>query len=505
MLTIYRAGVKEQVKEDEKTIGKTSLFPEIVSGIDSTDYDSYLVNDESENGNIYLSDDDVEYDQDGLVVGKKRSLGDSKIRVEPLTKVDHSLITYKPFKKQFYKEHNELKSISMDDISTLREELEIHIISSENVPCPIKSFKHSGFDILLLNEIVKVGYDKPTPIQSQALPVILSGRDIIGLAKTGSGKTLAFLWPMILHILDQPQMKSGDGPIGLVLAPTRELASQILLEAKKFAKIYNIRVVGIIGGTGKWELTKQLKESPEIIIATPGRFIDLCGKKATNLSRCTMVVLDEADRMFEMGFEYQMRSIVNNIRPDRQTLLFSATMKKKVEGFAREMLTNPVRIVVGTIGMANPDIKQLVEMVNNDNDKWCWLSSRADEFVAEGKVLIFVLSKKGVEELALSLQNYFKSRQLDIGVECLHGDKLQSERTSVMKKFSKSNSNTTILVATDVAARGLDVKDIRTVINYDVAKNIETYVHRIGRTGRMGVDGIVPGTSYTLVTPQGIS
>jgi ATP-dependent RNA helicase DDX42 len=164
---------------------------------------------------------------------------------------------------------------------------------------------------------------------------------------------------MIIHILDQPQMKIGDGPIGVILSPTRELAAQIHTEAKKFAKVFKMRVCAVFGGGGKWEMVKALKEAPEMVVATPGRFIELIRSKATNLSRCTMVVLDEADRMFEMGFEYQMRSIVNNIRPDRQTLLFSATMKRKVEGFARELLKDPIRIVVGTVGQANPDIRQV--------------------------------------------------------------------------------------------------------------------------------------------------
>lgn len=167
---------------------------------------------------------------------------------------------------------------------------------------------------------------------------------------------------MIVHILDQPQMQIGDGPIGVVLSPTRELAAQIYSEAKKFAKAFSIRVCAIFGGGGKWEMVKALKEAPEIVVATPGRFIELIRSKSTNLHRCTIVVLDEADRMFEMGFEYQMRSIINNIRPDRQTLLFSATMKRKIEGFARELLTNPIRIVVGTVGQANPDIRQVMNI-----------------------------------------------------------------------------------------------------------------------------------------------
>ncbi len=318
----------------------------------------------------------------------------------------------------------------------------------------------------------------------------------------------------MMHVLDQPQMRAGDGPIGLILAPTRELAQQIVKEAQLFAWVYKIRVCCVFGGAGKWEMTKALNEAPEIVVATPGRLIEMVRIKATSLERCTMVVLDEADRMFDMGFEYQMRSIVNNIRPDRQTLLFSATMKHKIESFAREILTNPVRVVVGTVGQANPDITQVVEVFPRDDDKWAWLAANADSFVADGKVLVFVSGKADTERVTKQLQAHFVTRMLDIGVDCLHGDRDQSDRMNVMRRFSrsastlpisssalsnKSNSTITILVATDIASRGLDIKDIRTVVNFDTPKNIETYIHRIGRTGRMGVQGVTPGVAYTLM------
>lgn len=200
--------------------------------------------------------------------------------------------------------------------------------------------------------------------------------------------------------------------------------------------------------------------------------------------------------MFEMGFEYQMLSIVNNIRPDRQVLMFSATMKRKIESFARNILRNEVKVVVGKPGQANADIAQKVELFGHESEKLGWLRANIDEFAADGKVLIFVLSKAGTEEVTFELKKWFQRRQLQINVDCLHGDKDQSLRTKIMHNFTRNserNDALTILVATDIAARGLDVKDIRTVINYDVAKNIETYVHRIGRTGRMGVEGVTPG------------
>ena len=503
-LEAFMANVQAQVTKEAATIGLNDARPEIVSSVDEyADYNdkgSKDINGGDEVGvgaSIGIGDDDAGYDSDGLPINGRKD--GEKSRVEPLPPVDHNAIHYRPFRRNFYVVHPTVAAMDESAVDLLREGLEVSVLG-DDVPRPIETFDQSSLPPLLLKEVTKLGYEKPTSIQAQALPIALSGRDMIGLAKTGSGKTLAFLFPMITHILDQPQMQVGDGPIGLVLSPTRELASQIYVEAKKFAKLFNMRVCAVFGGAGKWEMTKALKEAPEIVVATPGRLIGLIRNKSTNLQRCTIVVLDEADRMFEMGFEYQMRSIINNVRPDRQTLLFSATMKRKVEGFAREILTDPVRVVVGTIGQANPDIRQVVEFVPNADAKWPWLAARADEYVAEGKVLIFVLSKVGTEELAAALRQHFARRQLDVGVECLHGDKDQGARTAAMRAF-KSGVEASILVATDIASRGLDVKDVRTVVNYDVAKNIETYVHRIGRTGRMGLDGVVPGTAYTLVTP----
>lgn len=501
-------------------------LPEIVSGLDEGEFDGYdAVNDaDASVGSSSNARDDLE-DVDDVLAGGGSLKPDGKGRIEPLPAVDHSTIAYAPFKKDFYQEHAEISAMSEEQVRQHRSELEVHVTPYHALR-PIKAFRHAGFDSKLQKEIEAVGFEVPTAIQAQAIPLVLSGRDLIGLAKTGSGKTLAFIWPIIVHILDQPQMKEGDGPIALVLVPTRELATQIYHEAKRFAKLYNIRCCAIFGGAGKWEMVKAIRESPEIVIATPGRFIEMVRMKATNLQRCTIAVLDEADRMFEMGFEYQMRSIVNNIRPDRQLLMFSATMKKKIEGFARELLRDEVRVVVGTIGQANADIKQVAELVHSDEDKWRWLAANIDAFCAEGKVLIFVLSKAGTEELALQLKSLFTARQLDVSVDCLHGDKDQTERSTIMQRFSRtaptgntSSSNNssssgvgagagagvggekatlTVLIATDIASRGLDVKDVRTVVNFDIAKNIETYVHRIGRTGRMGVDGVTPGAASDL-------
>ncbi|KAG5190312.1 putative DEAD/DEAH box RNA helicase [Tribonema minus] len=377
---------------------------------------------------------------------------------------------YEPFRKDFYRPTPDVAGMLNSEIMYLREELE--------------------------------GLEAPTPIQAQALPVALSGRDLIGVAKTGSGKTFAFVWPVLVHVMAQREIEDGEGPIAVILSPTRELATQIHGQAKKFAKQLGANVCAVFGGAGKWEMQKALREGPEIVVATPGRLIEMIKIKATNLARCTCVVLDEADRMFDLGFGYQMRSIVDQVRPSRQTMLFSATFKRKVEQLARDVLTDPVRINVGHAGAmtSNEDIRQVVHVLPSDAAKWSWLTSELPGFVANGKVLIFVSSRAGCEELCKSIA---KDRRLQVEVGSIHGDKDQTDRETTLRAFRQGKIN--VLVGTDVASRGLDIKDVNTVVSYDMAKNIETHIHRIGRTGRMGKEGVHPGAAYTLFTPKHVS
>lgn len=507
-----RLDVAEQVKKDEATLTTRS---EIVSHQDD-DYEPDLAVGTFQEGDD-IDDDDVKYDASGNIIYASRSRG-SKSAIELLPSIDHSRIEYQKFQKDIYRQHPENIKLTDDIVQQYLEDLEISI-TGENVPRPIQRFEHAGFDFQLVREISRLGFTNPTAIQAQALPIILSGRNLIGLAKTGSGKTFAYIWPMLMHVLAQTPQTYGDGPIGLVLAPTRELVLQIHQEAKKFSHLYDITLCPIFGGAGKWEMTKALKETPQIVIATPGRLIELIKLKATDLMRCSMIVLDEADRMFDLGFEPQASCILKNVRGDAQIVLFSATMKRKIEDFIRTSIEyrgstwaqknsvpvqDIIRIVVGKIGQANPDIQQIALILRSVDEKWTWLASQIDDFVASGKVLVFVSGKLDTEELSRKLSTYFIGRQLDIKVAYLHGDMDQNERSSIIKKFSKSSSNISddvaILVATDVASRGLDIKNVHTVINYDVPKNIDSYVHRIGRTGRMGVDGVKPGTAYTLCT-----
>lgn len=430
------------------------------------------------------SDAEMEYDSDGNPIAPPR-----KRDIDPLPSIDHSEIEYQPFEKNFYTPHEEILNLDGQKVNELRRTLGIKV-TGPLPPHPVTSFAHFGFEESLIKAIRKNEYTQPTAIQSQAIPAALNGRDLIGIAKTGSGKTAAFLWPMLIHIMDQKELQPGDGPIGLILAPTRELSLQIYNEAKKFGKVYNIQVVCCYGGGSKWEQSKALEQGAEIIVATPGRMIDMVKMKATNLRRVTYLVLDEADKMFNMGFETQVRSICDHVRPDRQTLMFSATFKKRIEKLARDVLSDPIRIVQGDIGEANEDVTQNVLIFNDSHKKWSWLLTKLVEFLSEGSVLIFVTKKVECEQVANSLmvQEY--------NAVLLHGDMEQAERNKVITKFKKKEAD--ILVATDVAARGLDIPHIKTVINYDIARDIDTHTHRIGRTGRAGEKG----TAYTLVSDK---
>jgi len=376
-----------------------------------------------------------------------------------------------------------------EQVRELRRTLGVKV-TGPSPPKPVTSFGHFGFDEQLIKAVRKAEYTQPTPIQAQAVPTALSGRDIIGIAKTGSGKTAAFIWPMLMHLMDQRQLKPGDGPIGLILAPTRELSLQIYNEAKKFGKVYNLNVVCCYGGGSKWEQSKALEQGAEIIVATPGRMIDMVKMKATNLRRVTFLVLDEADRMFHMGFEPQVRSICNHVRPDRQCLMFSATFKKRIERLARDVLTDPVRIVQGDLNEANQDITQSVYVFPNPLQKWNWLLCHLVKFLSEGSVLIFVTKKADAETVANNL--LLKEHNCLL----LHGDMDQADRNKVITQFKRKECD--ILVATDVAARGLDIPHIRNVVNYDIARDIDTHTHRIGRTGRAGEKG----NAFTLVTDK---
>jgi len=279
------------------------------------------------------SDDDDEQKEETETEWKARALAGKPSKADKLSNVDHSAIEYEAFRSNFYIEASEISKMADDDVKKLRSELDGIKCRGKNCPKPIKSWTQCGLSNRILDVIKKAGFEKPLAIQCQALPVIMSGRDCIGVAKTGSGKTLAFVLPLMRHVKDQRPLAQGDGMIGLIMAPTRELIAQIAREAKKFAKPMGMNVVAVYGGSGVAQQISELKRGAEIVVATPGRLIDILATgtgKITNLRRVTYLVLDEADRMFDMGFEPQIERIIINTRSDRQSVMFSATFPRQV-------------------------------------------------------------------------------------------------------------------------------------------------------------------------------
>lgn len=402
------------------------------------------------------------------------------------------------------KDHEEMTE---RDWRIFREDYNI-TLKGGKIPNPIRSWKEAGFHEDIMEIINKVGYKSPTPIQRQAIPIGLQNRDIIGVAETGSGKTLAFLIPLLTWIQSLPKserMEDADqGPYAIILAPTRELAQQIEEETNKFGIPLGITSVVVVGGLSREEQGFKLRLGCEIVIATPGRLIDVLENRYLVLNRCTYVVLDEADRMIDMGFEPDVQKIleympVSNIKPDtdaaedasvllanyntkkkyRQTVMFTATMPPAVERLARTYLRRPAIVYIGSVGKPVDRTEQVVYMIG-ENEKRRKLTEILQRGV-EPPIIIFVNQKKGADVLAKGLE------KLGFNACTLHGGKGQEQRDFALA--SLKNGSKDILVATDVAGRGIDIKDVSIVINYDMAKSIEDYTHRIGRTGRAGKTG----------------
>ncbi|XP_045069189.1 probable ATP-dependent RNA helicase DDX17 [Coregonus clupeaformis] len=409
---------------------------------------------------------------------------------ERLRKKKWDLDDLPKFEKNFYNEHPELQRMSQYDIDEFCRRKEI-TVSGTGCPKATTSFHQAQFPQYVMDVLLSQNFKEPTSIQAQGFPLALSGRDMVGIAQTGSGKTLAYLLPAIVHINHQPYLERGDGPICLVLAPTRELAQQVQQVAHDYGKTSRIKSTCVYGGAPKGPQIRDLERGTEICIATPGRLIDFLEAGKTNLRRCTYLVLDEADRMLDMGFEPQIRKIVDQIRPDRQTLMWSATWPKDVRKLAEDFLRDYVQINVGALELsANHNILQIVD-VCMENEKDNKLLQLMEEIMAEkeNKTIIFVETKKRCDELTRRM------RRDGWPAMCIHGDKSQPERDWVLTEFRSGKAP--ILIATDVASRGLDVEDIKFVINYDFPNSSEDYVHRIGRTAR----STNKGTAYTFFTP----
>ncbi|KAI1383194.1 uncharacterized protein F4822DRAFT_68211 [Hypoxylon trugodes] len=441
----------------------------------------------------YFSDDEYDYRNEKMDPDSFLAIAAKARKKKDIPSVDYSKLDLEPVRKNFWVEPAELAEMSEAELADLRVELDGIKVSGKDVPKPVQKWSQCALSRKTLDIIDTLGFDKPTPIQMQAFPAIMSGRDVIGVAKTGSGKTLAFLLPMFRHIKDQRPLRENEGPISLIMTPTRELATQIHRDCKPFLKSMNLRAVCAYGGAPIKDHIAELKRGAEIVVCTPGRMIDLLAAnqgRVTNLRRVSYVVLDEADRMFDMGFEPQVMKIFANMRPDRQTILFSATMPRIMDALAKKVLNSPVEITVGGRSVVASEITQVVE-IREENTKFVRLLELLGELYdkdEDARTLVFVERQEKADDLLKEL--------LRKGYPCMsiHGGKDQIDRDSTIEDFK--HGVVPILIATSVAARGLDVKQLKLVVNYDAPNHLEDYVHRAGRTGRAGNKG----TAVTFVT-----
>ncbi|MEP6636443.1 MAG: DEAD/DEAH box helicase, partial [Acidobacteriota bacterium] len=359
------------------------------------------------------------------------------------------------------------------------------------------NFSQLGLAPAQVRSCESLGYTEPTPIQQQAIPVILSGQDLIGCAETGTGKTAAFLLPIIQRLTETAQPASATSgnrrtPAPrkvrvLVLAPTRELAAQIEKNYTELNPVRANRSVTLIGGASMSRQLDALRRGAAVVIATPGRLLDLTERRAIDLSAIEVLVLDEADRMLDMGFLPAIRRVLSLVPPNRQTLLFSATMSSEIEKLARTTMQSPKLIEVSKRGQAASMVEQTVYPVAQESKTALLLDLLERERFE--RVLVFTRTRRGAERLSHILS------ARDHSVNRIHADRTQSQRESALRGFR--DGKTRVLVATDIAARGLDVDLVSHVINYDVPSAPEDYVHRIGRTGRAGNQG----RAITIVTP----
>lgn len=377
------------------------------------------------------------------------------------------------------------------------------------IPNPMRSWGESGLPRRLLDIVDKVGYKEPSAIQRAAIPIALQARDLIGVAVTGSGKTAAFLLPLLVYISDLPPLteaNKNDGPYALIIAPTRELVQQIETEARKFAEPLGFRCVSIVGGHSLEEQVFALRNGAEIIVATPGRLVDCIERRLLVLVQCCYIIMDEADRMIDLGFEDSVNKIldalpVTNEKPDtdeaenaqlmkryvgkdryRQTMMYTATMPPLVEKIAKKYLRRPAIVTIGNAGEAVDTVEQRVEFIAGEDRRKKRLQEILGSAAYAPPIIVFVNIKRNCDAVARDIKS------MGWSVVTLHGSKTQEQREAALA--SVRSGQTQVLVATDLAGRGIDVPDVSLVINFNMATNIESYTHRIGRTGRAGKSGV---------------
>lgn len=336
-------------------------------------------------------------------------------------------------------------------------------------------------DLQLIDPIAKAlkeeGYTQPTPIQEKSIPHILQGRDLLGTAQTGTGKTAAFAIPILQNLATKSQ-KNNNIKV-LILTPTRELAIQIDESFKSYGRHLRLRNLVVFGGVKQGSQETALKRGVDILVATPGRLLDFISQGIISLKHLEVFVLDEADRMLDMGFVHDVKRIIKLLPPKRQTLFFSATFPEEINKLANSMLTNPVKVEVAPVSATADTIQQKVYFVDK-NDKLDLLTHILQKDIKES-VLVFSRTKHGADKIARKLQSH------KISAEAIHGNKSQNARQNALSNFK--SGKTRILVATDIAARGIDIDELKYVVNFELSDVSETYVHRIGRTGRAGAEG----------------
>ncbi len=332
----------------------------------------------------------------------------------------------------------------------------------------------------ILKSIEEKGYVTPTPIQEQAIPLLLGGNDVLGSAQTGTGKTAAFAVPILQHIYEDKKRDKKHKLAALILTPTRELANQIGQSFRLYGKHTGLRHTVIFGGVSQKKQEQAIRKGVDIIIATPGRLLDLLRQRVLKLNDIKYFVLDEADRMLDMGFIVDVKEIVKYMHQERQTMLFSATMPKAIEALAKELLKDPERIAIAPVTETVEQISQHLYYVSR-KQKTELLLHLIEEMQIDN-LLVFTRTKHGADHLEKELL------KAGIKAETIHGNKSQNARERALANFKKRR--TSVLVATDVASRGIDIKNLSFVINYDLPEEAETYIHRIGRTGRAGLSGI---------------
>jgi len=358
---------------------------------------------------------------------------------------------------------------------------------SEGCPEPYNEFTLETLGEQLLRNVGLANFSKPTPVQKYSIPIGLAGGDMMACAQTGSGKTAGFLFPIITGMLHFGPLQSNSPagyrttrPTALILAPTRELAVQIQEEAQKFCYCTGIRSVVVYGGANIQNQMRDLERGADILVATPGRLVDLIERDRISLDIIRYLILDEADRMLDMGFEPQIRRIVEGegMPTSRQTFMFSATFPVEIQRLAADFMKDYIFLAVGRVGAASKDVNQSIVWVEQHAKMDYILDFLNSSKTNDGLILIFVETKRGADTLEQRL------RRLGFPAASIHGDKSQREREDALRYFK--NGECPILVATDVAARGLDIPHVTQVINFDLPSNIDDYVHRIGRTGRVG-------------------